>query len=88
MQQNHDSPTPQQLEAIKKATAFAFGYSYGLSQSTNLTHYGEQAKRLREDLIAFGVMKADGVAIPEPYFQSYLDGLTKAERLIESISSC
>jgi hypothetical protein len=83
MQQKTDSPTPEQQEALKHAAAFAYGYSLGISQRTNLDLYKNRAKELYKDLIAFRVIGPDGVVIPEPYFESYMDGLLKAEKLIE-----
>jgi hypothetical protein len=83
MQQKTDSPTPERQEALKHAAAFAYGYSFGIAERTGLDLYKNRVQELYKDLKAFGIIGPDGVVIPEPYFESYMDGLLKAEKLIE-----
>jgi hypothetical protein len=85
MSQNHDSPTPQQREAMKKATAFAWGYSATLYNRTGQDHYKEQSKRLEEDLQLFGCFMPDSWTLAPEYIQSWGDGRAKALSELEKL---
>jgi hypothetical protein len=71
-------PTPEQREALKCAAAFAYGYCLTIYMTTYQPIYLERAKRLKDDLKAFGCFDAGG-ELRNPYFAHRLRGLAKAE---------
>jgi len=78
MSEKSTKPTPEQLEALKCAAAFAYGYCLTIYMATYQPLYLERAKRLKDDLKAFGCLDETG-QLNQPYFQYRLQGLGKAE---------
>jgi hypothetical protein len=87
MSQNHDSPrpTPEQTEAMKQATAFAWGYSSVLWNRTGQEHYKQQATRLEEDLQLFGCITTPAFGIAPDYMESWRNGREKALKELEKL---
>jgi hypothetical protein len=85
MQQNHDSPTPEQTEAMKQATAFAWGYSLALANRTGQEHYQQQSKRLEEDLELFGCFIPARFTLRQEYLISWQSGRAKALAELEKL---
>lgn len=85
MSQNHDSPSPQQLEALKQAAAFAYGRALAMLGATGQQKYLDQSNRLQHDLREFGCLNADGRNCSEAYFGFQLDGAFHAVEELERL---
>lgn len=78
-------PTPEQLEGLKKAAAFAYGRSLAMLGATGQQKYVEQVHRLQAELHAFGCLTPDGRSLIQPYFQFQLDGAFHAVEELEKL---
>jgi len=78
------SPTPAQLEAMKRAAAYGYGYSSAMFAITKNPHYQEQANKLREDLQLFGCFFADNRTLKSEYFHESLRGHQRANQEAET----
>jgi hypothetical protein len=84
MQQNHDSPTPSQTEAMRQATAFAYGYSLAMANRTGSEHYRQQCLNLEEDLRLFGCFTQGDFTLKDDYLISWQNGRAKALAELEA----
>lgn len=84
MSQNHDSPTEQQTEAMKQATAFAYGYAAAMFGATHAQHYLSQCLKLRDDLRLFGCFEEDGIIPKSDYLYHWEAGRRQALQEIEA----
>jgi hypothetical protein len=84
MQQSTPIPTPEQLEALKCAAAFAYGYTLTIYMKTQLEIYLVRAKALKEDLRAFGCLDENGL-INQPYMEHRVKGLRHAELELDKV---
>lgn len=85
MQQNHDSPTPEQLEALKQAAAFAYGRSLAMWNTTKQEKYYQQIERLEHDLRYFGCFNMGQNTLKEEYFKFQVDGAAHAIEELEKL---
>lgn len=84
MSQNHATPTPEQLDALKQAAAFAYGYALAMYGATQQAHYYDQILSLRRDLQTFGILTVGGWTAADKYFESQMSGATKAAQELEA----
>lgn len=77
MSQRPQTHTPEQQEALKCATAFAYGYCQAMYEATSQTNYLERVQRIRAELKEFGCFNALQ-ELNQPYFAHRLRGLAKA----------
>lgn len=87
MNQKTDSPTPtpEQLEALKQAAAFAYGRSLCMLGATGLEKYRVVVHRLEHDLREFGCFNTDGLALKEEYFSFQLNGAFHCAEELEKL---
>lgn len=87
MNQKTDSPTPtpEQLEALKQAAAFAYGRSLAMLGATGQQKYIDQVRRLQHDLKEFGILSPNGRTLIEPYFQFQVNGAFHAIEALEEL---
>lgn len=86
MSENPDSPTPEQLEAMKQATAFAYGYTQVLLEATGLEKYKLQLIRLEHDLRYFDCVKPETRSLLKEAYLPYEEkGTLKAREELEKL---
>lgn len=82
---NTDSPTPQQREAMRQATAFAYGYASTMFMFSKSAHYGMQVTNLREDLRLLDCFEEKGITLKRQYLISWRKGRGQALSDLEGV---
>lgn len=77
-------PTPEQSQAIREATAFAYGYAQAMYIATKSDHHFQQANRLREDLELFDCFLSGTGILKGVYLTQWLRGNEKASMELEA----